>query len=200
MRSIRPLPAAHWSLPVAIVASALFVTLAQPCREGPFYVELAWLLLSGCAVLWSNHLALAPVRNLRQLGTTLLNSIGDAVLLFVWFIVVALPVSIFLPTYQCYTQRVKAGEVALSASALRSAIGEKALARGTLDGVGRGVQFAPSGRAVAGYVSDNGQIIVVGEDPPVAFVLTPTLVDGKVQWQCRGFPSKVAPGSCRGEK
>ena len=198
-RLLRPLRAAHWSLPLVVVGSALFISFAQPCREGPLYVEISWLLLSSCIVLWSNHVYVAPVQGLRQLGGFILSCGKDAILLLLWFIVAGIPLAIVVPAYQCYTPRARVSEVVLSASMLRSEIDERARTQGTLAGTGKGVQFKPSGRAVAGYVTESGEIITIGEDPPVVIVLTPQLVGGAVKWQCCGYPSKIVPMSCRGE-
>jgi type IV pilus assembly protein PilA len=197
---LRPLPGAHWSLPVAIVSSALLIIFAQPCREGPWYAELSWLLLSSSFVVWSNHVSAATVHGFRQLRSIAVGTLKDAGLLLAWLVVVGIPLGIVTPMYQCYTPRAKVSEVVLAASELRTQIGERAQAKGTLDGAGHGLKFTPSGRVVAGYVAAGGEIAMVGDDPPVLVVFTPRLLDGSVKWECRGYPKKIVPTPCRGEK
>lgn len=198
--SLKPLPTAHWSLPAMIVGVALLLTFGQPCREGPWYPELSWVLLTSAAVLWANHLAEAPVSAFKQIGRVLLGSCRDALLMVLWFVLAAIPLAIVTPTYQCYTPRAKVSEVVLAASTLRSQVEENARARGTLDGSGQGLMFSPSGRTVAGFVAGGGEIIAIGDDPPVVIVLSPKSVESSIKWECRGYPPKIVPMSCRGEE
>lgn len=197
---LRPLPRAHWTLPAAIVASELLLFLAQPCREGPRYPELAWVLLSGSFIVWANHLSESPVRTLPQVRRIVFGSFRDALLLLVWIFLAGAPIAVFTPTYQCYTQRAKASEVVFFASTLRGQVEENARAKGTLDHSGEGVRLQPSGRTVAGHVTKDGEVIAIGDDPPVVIVLSPTLGDGAVKWSCRGYPRNIVPMSCRGDK
>jgi type IV pilus assembly protein PilA len=183
-----------------IVGVALLLTFGQPCREGPWYPELSWVLLTSAAVLWANHLAEAPVSAFKQIGRVLLGSCRDALLMVLWFVLAAIPLAIVTPTYQCYTPRAKVSEVVLAASTLRSQVEENARARGTLDGSGQGLMFSPSGRTVAGFVAGGGEIIAIGDDPPVVIVLSPKSVESSIKWECRGYPPKIVPMSCRGEE
>jgi len=196
---LRPLAAAHWSLPVGIVASALLLTFGQPCKEGPRYVELGWLVLTICVILWSNHLKVAPAKSISQVVLVLVQSIKDGGLLLIWTVLAALPLAILTPTYQCYTNRARASEVVLAAVGLRTQVEEAILTKGVLTGSGKDVKFKPFGRAIAGRVSTDGEIVVIGEDPPVVFFFSPVYEKGKVTWKCRGYPRKVVPISCRSE-
>ncbi len=200
VRILRPLPTTHWSLPLAIVGAALLLAFAQSCREGPWYPELTWALLSCAFVLWANHLVVAPVRMARQWGQIVIGSCKDALLLLLWFVLAGIPLAIITPAYQCYTPRAKVIEVVLAASTLRSQVEENARASGKLDDSGRGIAFHPSGRSVAGFVTRDGEVIAIGDDPPVVIVLSPQFAENSVKWECRGYPEKIVPMSCRGEK
>jgi hypothetical protein len=52
-------------------------------------------------------------------------------------------------------------------------------------------------RVNGGMVSKDGAIIVESEEPPAVIVLTPEMKGEAVQWQCRGFPTKYMPATCR---
>lgn len=196
---LRPVPRAHWLLPAAIVGFALLLVLAQSCRDGPRYAELAWILLSASFVVWANHLNESPIHSGLQLRRIVVGSLRDALLLLVWIIVASIPIVIFTPTYQCYTQRAKVSQVVLAASAVKGQVEENARAKGRLDEAGKGLRFQPSGRTVAGHVTKDGEVIAIGDDPPVVIVLSPMLVDGLVKWSCRGYPRTIVPLSCRGD-
>lgn len=195
----RPLRSAHWALPVAVVAGLLLVFWGRPCREGPYYPEVIACTLFLTIVVWANHLGAAPIRSLGGVGGLATACLKDFALLLGASILASVPLAIITPAYQCYTDRAKGAEVVLAGSSLRLAIEQNALSRNTLVGAGRGVEFRPNSRARWGAVTNDGQIVVVGEDPPVVFTLTPTLVDGSVTWTCRGFPRKFAPMVCRGK-
>lgn len=197
---LRPLQTAHWSLPFVIVGAALLLAFAQPCREGPWYPELMWALLSSSFVLWANHLAVAPVLVLKQLVQILIGCCKDALLLLLWFVLAGIPLAIVTPAYQCYTPRAKVSEVVMAASAVRSQVEDIVRTRGKLDDSGRGIEFRPSGRTVAGFVTRDGEVIAIGDDPPVVIVLRPTLIENSVKWECHGYPEKIVPTSCRGQK
>jgi hypothetical protein len=200
LSALRPLRSAHWILPVLLVAGPLALLIAKPCREGPFYLDVFVATSFLIAVVWANHVAVAPVRTWRSALAVTAGSLKDFLLLLVALILLSIPVAILMPAYQCYTDRAKAAEVILAGAALRAEVEKKALAQRSLTGSGRGVVFPPSGRAQWGLVTDQGQIVVVGEDPPVAFTLTPSLEGGSISWTCRGFPEKFAPKLCRDEK
>jgi type IV pilus assembly protein PilA len=196
---VRPLPKAHWSLPVFLVASGMLLTLAQPCKRGPYHLEAASLTAFICVVAWANHLANAPIRNVRAAAVVVGHSTWDLVLLVFLMIVASIPFAIFLPAYQCYTDRARASEVLLATSGLRTKVEARTAQLGTTVGSGVGFTFVASGRARAGVVSPDGAIVAIGIDPPVVFLLSPRYADSKVEWKCQGFPTEVVPATCRGE-
>jgi hypothetical protein len=184
---------------VAVVAVLLFVLFGQPCRDAPFYLEVVAASLFVAIVLWTNHLAVAPVRTPRDVLAIAAGASKDAVLLIGAVVLAAVPLAVVTPAYQCYTDRAKAAEVVLAGASLRSEVEKNALARQTLAGSGSGVEFRPSGRVRWGMVTAEGQIVVVGDDPPVVFTFTPALVGGSITWTCHGFPTRFAPKMCRGK-
>jgi hypothetical protein len=45
-----------------MVAGLLVAFLGQPCRDGPFYLQVVAVTLFPIVVVWSNHIVVAPVR------------------------------------------------------------------------------------------------------------------------------------------
>lgn len=194
---VRPLSSAHWSLSAALVGVALIFWVAEPCKIGPFYLEAVAATVAVCLVVWANHVAAAPLLSAKAVATVVARSLYDVFGLFVLYIVASIPLAIFVPTYQCYTDRAKASEVLLAGSVLRPKIEAWVTEHGSLTGSGRGMSLAQDRRVRGGLVTNDGVIIIAGDDPPVVFILSPALVQGKVEWKCYGYPAKVAPASCR---
>jgi hypothetical protein len=169
---------------------------AQACTRGPRYLEVIFPAVVACVVLWSNHVARAPVLTARALLTVAGRSIYDLIGLLLLFFAASIPVTMFTGIVDCYTDRSMAAEVLLSGSALRSQVEANAKRAGTIEGSGRGVAFTPTRRARNGLVTSDGTIIVVGDDPPVVFLLAPNLSAGEITWKCRGYPERVAPRMC----
>lgn len=194
---IRPLKGAHWTLPTAIVTSALFLAFGLTCHSGPYYLEVSWLTIVVCIVVWCNHVRRAPVFSLHAMLSVLAGATADTLkLVIVWFCA-ALPLAIITPAYQCYSDRAKSAEILLSGTSAREEVTAKVKALGTTRGSGKGVTITPSKIMSAGFVFTDGNIVLVGSDPPVVFVMTPIQEGAEVTWQCQGFPEKSVPTRCR---
>ena len=198
LKGARPLAGSHWSLPAVLLVVGVLLLLAQPCKRGPYYVEYIAIAVTVCLALWSNHVARAPVQSAHGAALIVGRALYDFVLLVGLLLLVSFPIAIFLPAYQCYTDRARASEVLLMGSFMRAEIEARAAKLGTLTGAGRGLEITPTGRTRAELVANDGVIVVVGEDPPVVFMLSPTLSGGAVIWKCLGFPEKAVPMTCRG--
>lgn len=194
---MRPLKGAHWTLPLAIVVSALFLTFGLSCNLGPYYLEVSWLTLVLCIVLWCNHIRRAPANGPHEVLHVLADAAADALKLLLAWLCVALPLAVITPAYQCYSDRAKAAEILLGGVSARDEVALKVKVLGTTQGSGLGVTITPSGRMSAGFVFADGNIVLVGSDPPVVFVMTPHQEGGDVTWQCQGFPQKSVPAICR---
>jgi hypothetical protein len=200
LTAVRPFAHVRWPLAAALVGSLLLLLLGQTCSRGPRYAEVVALALVPCVLLWANHVAMAPIAGLKGLAVLGGRALLDLAALVALFVLLSIPVVLLTPHVSCYTDRSAAAEVLLSGSILRSEVEANAVRLGSVVGAGRGVKFEPTSRAPSGLVTEDGTIITVGEDPPVVFTLTPALTDGKVTWKCRGYPEKVAPGMCKGDK
>lgn len=195
--TLRPLRNAHWSLPTFVIGSWLLLVYSKPCAEPPHYADVVVLTASAMLIVWTHHLALAPILSWRQACRLAMAVAGDFARLIMFFVLLAIPLAVVMPAYQCYTPRAKAAEVLLAGAALRTQVDDRAAKTGSLEGSGEGLAIPAAGRVATGFASRNGEITVIGVDPAVVFILTPSLQAGTVTWACRGFPKELAPMMCR---
>ena len=190
----RPLANAHWSLPAGIVALWVAMLVMGRCVPGALLVDFAAGATTVCVALWASHL------RLRQ---GLLRIVGgaayDLAILVALIVALAVPTRMVVPQYSCQLFRGKAEEVIAYGTQYTKAIGERAAKQKSLKDAGAGLKVAPGGRIKGGYVSRDGVVILVSDDPPVFVVLAPQLKDGAIVWSCSGMPVRLLPGSCRDE-
>lgn len=126
-----------------------------------------------------------------------LGGVYDLALLAVISLVVALPIALIMPAYQCYGDRHKVSELMISLSSLKVEIAERIELNQSVHDVGLGLGVAVEGRVKGGVVLKDGVIVAGGDDPPVVVILQPTITAGKVEWKCMGFPERHMIGPCR---
>ncbi|WP_018174806.1 prepilin-type N-terminal cleavage/methylation domain-containing protein [Thioalkalivibrio sp. ALJ9] len=119
--------------------------------------------------------------------------------------IIGILAAIALPAYQDYTNRAKASEVVLAASAARTCVSEIVQAAGSSgDLTTCGDDFNDTQYATNLEVNEDGVITVDGTDEfpeSLTVTLTPNIVDDGSRidgWTCTGEPNKWMPGSCRG--
>lgn len=197
-----PFKGALWAFWLLVVTPVVWV-VALPCTPHPEYFYLTYPVLAVMACLWEAHtrqlLAGNPM-GLEAVAPMMGRTATNLLVLFFFSLLLAIPVSMFTPTYQCYTERAKAAELVLATAGLREMIEGKVTASKTLEKSGLGVSVKPGGRVSSGFVTDTGTIILISDNPAAVLTMTPalkTLSSGEVQWQCRGYPEKIFPMMCR---
>ena len=192
---LRPASAPKWVLLLLLLAW-LTAFLMSVCRESrtPFYVLGTATL---CVLAWANHVQFGRIERMRDVGKWLVGVLFDLLLLILMVVVCAVVLSIFMPSYQCYTQRAKVGGAIGSVAPLQSEITKRAEKAGSLNDVGSHLELPQNKPIVGGLVSATGHIVVMLDDPPAVFSLIPAMNAGKVEWRCEGYPAKYMPMLCR---
>jgi type IV pilus assembly protein PilA len=121
--------------------------------------------------------------------------------------IIAILVAIALPAYQDYTIRTKAGEGLSVAAGAKLAVAETAQSMGALSSVTQsnaGYNFSASKYVSAVSIANGGTINVTtqntGATGTIAFTITPSAADGRIDWTCRGTGAdkqSQLPASCR---
>jgi type IV pilus assembly protein PilA len=193
----RPFSNAHWFLLLSLVFAWELLLWFQPCKESPHYFEVTGATITVCIALWLNHLREAPANSWRSIASIVMGATYDLITFALLALLVALPIVLVMPEYDCYTPRTKVSELILSASNNRVEITNRLAVQKTLRNVGVGLQLDIGNRAKGGLITNDGTIIIASEDPPAVVILSPTLSEGTVTWKCMGFPLKYMPISCR---
>lgn len=124
--------------------------------------------------------------------------------------VLGILMAVAIPMYQNYTVRVKVGEGLSLMSSVKLAVTETRQSLGTFPS--SNVQAGIAGSIRTAYVSNiqisNGGVIEVqfndaalglGVATNSTIVMTPTIIDSAVDWDCKGgdLPTKYRPLECR---
>jgi len=195
----RPLANAHWLLLAVLIALGILMLLYMDssCIATSTNLIYAWITFAVLVLAWSNHLMVHPLDNIEKILKFTGYFLQDFCVFLLLAFLVSLPLAIILPTYDCITPRVKAGEIILSASMARTEIADRFAQSHTLEGSGVGVRVEEFGRLAYTRVMPEGTIILVGKDPAIAVVFEPFLQKGKLEWKCKGYPENAVPASCR---
>lgn len=119
--------------------------------------------------------------------------------------IIGILAAVALPAYQDYTKKAKVSEVVLAASGMRTCVTEIVQSTGAtaLDSCAdsfASTQYVDSVEvdATSGVITATGNSGKIGES--VTVTLTPELdgSNGISKWVCSGTPTKLMPGSCRG--
>ena len=193
---VRPFPNCHWLLPVVLVA-AWVAPVLLPCAVHVSDYAIALALSTIFIALWTAHLRSLGSVGWNRLRAVIVSATYDVLLLFGAVVLVALPISIVVPEYDCIGPRHKVGELILSTSSLRGEIGSRFSNGRSIKNIADGLTITPGQRTKMGIVTADGTIIVIGDDPPAVVVFEPEVAEGKIIWHCRGYPTDSMPLSCR---
>jgi hypothetical protein len=192
---------ARWALWLLAISIALAADLAR--YGGPYYFPIVVITIAVLACGWESH-----IRNLSRFGTHkgvffalfALRAVFNLLSLLAWAVPISFVWLMLSPIGSDVSDRVRTGEAVGSAAAIRATISERSIAGQPLEGIGTGLKVARSENVKDGFVSPNGTIYLIIENPPAVAVLTPTLLDktkGNLQWVCNGYPEKHFWASCR---
>jgi len=119
--------------------------------------------------------------------------------------IIGILAAVALPAYQDYTIRARVSELVVEATAYKTRVSEKAFTDGTIGSAGLGLTVAISGKIQGGSITDAGVIMVLGTaasvGTAVTIVLTPTIISGRINWDCGTGGStssyRFVPAECR---
>jgi type IV pilus assembly protein PilA len=172
--------------------------VASACNPGIGYAGTALLASTLASALWIAVFSAASVESgWRRVGRIVRTMLYDLLSLLLIVALLAMVLSLFMPTYQCYTDRAKVAELVIAASSYRQEISERAQTRQSLAGAGEGLTVKAQGRVQGGSVSSYGVITLYSDAPKALVVLSPYLAGTQVEWKCAGFPLELMPLSCR---
>jgi len=116
--------------------------------------------------------------------------------------IIGILAAVALPAYQDYTNRAKASEVVLAASAARTCVTEIVQSAGASGLSSCATGFVPTKYAkrltvdnTTGVVAVTGTILAAND---TVATLTPAISNNSItSWSCTGTPAKWMPGSCK---
>lgn len=120
--------------------------------------------------------------------------------------IIGILAAVALPAYQDYTKKAKVSEVVLAASSARTCVTEIVQSSGASNLGSCGSAFSATQYVKALAVdATTGVITVDGDDAAnklgeaVQVILTPAISGNAIaSWTCKGTPTRLMPGSCRG--
>ena len=119
--------------------------------------------------------------------------------------IIGILAAVALPAYTDYTIRAKVSELVLTASSFKTNISEKYAVDASLASAGVGLTVATGGKVTGGSVTTAGIVTVSGTQASVGtavnIILTPSVSNGKVVWDCGTGANtvmwKFVPAECR---
>jgi hypothetical protein len=176
-----------------------FSLFGQPCKEGSRYFEVALASTTVCLALFANYDWTNTNREWRIFAKGLLRTFYDLLGLVLLLIVISIPIAILTPAYSCYTPRARVGALIMQIAPIQEKINTRILQNGFVSNSGKGLKIEAVGHDKGGFITKDGTITMISENPPAVVMLIPDLVGHTVTWKCTGYPAKNMPLDCRNE-
>lgn len=152
------------------------------------------MVLTVCATLWSNHLAVGKLNTWRLWLQWVFITLYD---LLAW-LVISIVIAGFTVHHDCvYTERMRVSQLLMETATYRKQIQERYTQTHTLQNIGDGLIIERSAHIQNGFIAPDGSINVASDDPGVVFILRPIVKDGQLSWECAGSPRNALPRMCR---
>jgi type IV pilus assembly protein PilA len=195
----------HWGVTLVLgIFWFIAVAVALIGPEDPRHPNPGPLLLFLAALTVLVSFAWSNSRHFQQVvGTFKRRSFtwGSAFVdLVVFVILFSLPAAVLAPAYGNYTIRARMSDMVGAASALKNPIAEAAHDKGTLKGAGSAIKAGAIKNADYVQVGPDGVIVAYNERHGAVVVLTPSMTEKGVSWQCQGYPARFFSSACRGER
>lgn len=192
----RPFAKAHWSLLVGLL---LLWPLSMQSFAGSksfALVQIAILTAILFIALWHADLRRDVLQNWPRIARVAVLAIYDLFVYLVLAILILIPLTITSHN-ETFTERARVSMAMLEVAQQRTTVTDRAGEARSVVGSGKGLSVPQTKYISGGFVSPDGLILIVTENPPAVVVLRPRIEGGKVKWTCSGLPKKSVPGSCR---
>ena len=161
--------------------------------SGTRYPEVILGTVTSCVAIWVNHLRVGSIQSVYNVINIFSGVLYDLLVFFVVLVFLLYPMG----TVDCYTPKAKVSELIRATSQAQEEINKRISQHQSITAAGAGLQIELSGRVKEGFISNDGVIVVAGEDPPAVVIFQPTFASGVVTWKCSGLPKKHMPSSCQ---
>lgn len=176
------------------MAVAWFFVATAPCSTLWDALSACLLTLNVCVVLWANHVAIGKLSSWRTFWTWLTRCLFDLLVCSLAFI----GLTAVSPHYDCMSpERLRASMMLLELAPYREVINAKFSSSRTLQGIGQGVSFNPTVHIHRTFISHDGAITAISEDPSISITLWPEIKGKEIEWKCSGTPKAKVPMFCR---
>ncbi|MEO6018426.1 MAG: hypothetical protein ABIP46_14310, partial [Polaromonas sp.] len=130
-----PFKGALWAFWLLAFVPTIWMSVFT-CAANPEYFYSGYSALTALVCVWEAHVRWLEIEtpgDFRMIFPILKRAIANILILIFFSLVIALPAALFLPAYQCYTDRAKVSELILASSSVRSEVEERVKASGTLE-------------------------------------------------------------------
>jgi hypothetical protein len=121
-----------------------------------------------------------PPDSLKNATLLFFRSLYEVLGLLFLFVILCLPVFIFMPVYQCYTERSYNSEILVLSSNARVKIEKLIISNKSLDNDYSKIDKPVNDRIKYFHVTAEGMILVYAENPDYTLYLTPNYDNGEV--------------------
>lgn len=178
---------------------AIFL-IANPCGDsatlGALWLVSFTALLFILAWSYSIRSTLGPT-SAKNISVLFLRAIYEALSMALAFMILCVPLLVFMPTYQCYTDRAYNSEILVVVSSAKTEVTDLIKASGGIENDYSHVMAPKHERVDHFQITPNGMILVHAKDPSFTIYLTPNIKGNDLVWVCKSYPPKASPSLCR---
>jgi Tfp pilus assembly major pilin PilA len=174
--------------------------LSEPCGDNRIQQEVWVISITALFFIlsWSYSINKdIPPGSLKNATLLFFRSLYEVLGLLFLFVILCLPVFIFMPVYQCYTERSYNSEILVLSSNARVKIEKLIISNKSLDNDYSKIDKPVNDRIKYFHVTAEGMILVYAENPDYTLYLTPNYDNGEVVWSCKSFPKQNSPSICQ---
>ena len=176
---------------IIFVIPLIIISLDQ-CSDINYLGYLIGIIVSAyISFSWSND------DNEKTFIKILLYGLRDLVVFMGLSIIIVLVISLFIPVYNCYTDRAKVTETLSFLSQYKTEINEYYEINKSIESSGTRISIRELQSIEYQEITKNGKIYVFSRKPASLIILIPNIKNENIEWTCKVFPAIVGPAACR---